>query len=62
LRLKILKKLRTVSLNSEFIGSYKKSVIFYTINAKTSKLQKLLNIKDLKFGIYWIKNKTLQNN
>jgi len=26
LRLKILKKLRTVSLNSEFTGSYKKSV------------------------------------
>jgi len=27
LRLKILKKLRTASLNSEFTGSYKKSVI-----------------------------------
>jgi len=26
LRLKILKKLRTASLNSEFTGSYKKSV------------------------------------
>jgi len=26
LRLKILKKLRTVSLNSKFTGSYKKSV------------------------------------
>jgi len=28
LRLKILKKLRTASLNSEFTGSYKKSVLF----------------------------------
>jgi len=28
LRLKILKKLRTASLNSEFAGSYKKSVLF----------------------------------
>jgi len=27
LRLKILKKLRTASLNSEFTGSYKKSVV-----------------------------------
>jgi len=27
LRLKILKKLRTASLNSEFTGSYKKSVL-----------------------------------
>jgi len=28
LRLKILKKLRTASLNSEFTGSYKKSVLY----------------------------------
>jgi len=28
LRLKILKKLRTASLNSEFTGSYKKSIQF----------------------------------
>jgi len=27
MRLKILKKLRTASLNSEFTGSYKKSVL-----------------------------------
>jgi len=30
LRLKILKKLRTASLNSEFTGSYKKSVLLNT--------------------------------
>jgi len=29
LRLKILKKLRTASLNSEFTGSYKKKCTFF---------------------------------
>jgi len=37
--LKILKELRTASLNSEFTGSYKKSVAYsfcnYTYNATT---------------------------
>jgi len=31
MRLKILKKLRTASFNSEFSGSYKKSVISKTL-------------------------------
>jgi len=35
LRLKILKKLRTASLNSKFTGSYKKSVMFSSSAAST---------------------------
>jgi len=41
LRLKILKKLRTTSLNSEFIGLIKKSVVGY-FGIKFSKEQMLI--------------------
>jgi len=40
LRLKILKKLRTASLNSEFTGSYKKSVLYSSTGIAYSKQQK----------------------
>jgi len=33
LRLKILKKLRIASLNSEFTGSYKKSVLYHCVSS-----------------------------
>jgi len=36
LRLKILKKLRTASLNSEFTGSYKKKCIFIADSDKAA--------------------------
>jgi len=39
LRLKILKKLKTASLNSEFTGSYKKSVV-------KSRLNRLMNLNE----------------
>jgi len=38
LRLKIFKKLRTASLNSEFTGSYKKSVSLFNAERQAGKL------------------------
>jgi len=53
LRLKILKKLRTASLNSEFTGSDKKSVCYFSVVQIVKTSQSLTDIVIFKFWTHW---------
>jgi len=53
LRLKILKKLRTASLNSEFTGSYEKSVLPDACVIKQALCQQKLCFTEGQRWLFW---------
>jgi len=52
LRLKILKKLKTASLNSEFTGSYKEKICYFSVEQIITTSLSLTDIVIVKFLNY----------